>query len=406
MPEAFGLMAVAVSINIWAVMLSDIGVGTSVVRSKNSDDPDFLHTAWTVQFARNTIVWCVILLAALSVWLLNTSGAFSTDSIYANPILPWVMAAAGAQVFIGAFSSINKAMAQRKLAMGRIIALEISAQLIAMLTTIAFAAAGFGVWALIIGMLTNAAVTTAASHFVFPGPAMRFGFKREYFWEIFHFGKWLIIASFFGFLVNRGDQILFGGFMNSDNFSLYAIATMWIGAASAIVQTLMRRILYPAYSEIIRERPKSLTNAYYKSRLAVEAGSITLAFGAFFFAEPVFAILYPDSYAGVGYYVKLLAPFLLLTPFRLINVAVLAGGDSRNFTAVTVLAGIAVLCLTPLMFSFAGEKAAIVTFALAETLSLPIIWRIGSKHIRLKPLAEVRMLFVMALLVVLIFTIG
>ena len=48
MPEAFGLMAVAISVNIWAVMLTDIGIGSSVIRSPNSEKPEFLRTAWTV----------------------------------------------------------------------------------------------------------------------------------------------------------------------------------------------------------------------------------------------------------------------------------------------------------------------------------------------------------------------
>lgn len=405
-PEAFGLMAVAVSINIWAIMLTDIGIGSSVIRSKHSDDPDYIRTAWTVQFARNVIVWVLIILAAFAVGVLAANNAFHENSIYADPLLPWVMAAAGAQVLIGAFSSINKIMSQRKLAMSRVIGLEIGAQIFAMAVTISLAAAGFGVWALIIGMLANTTVSAIASHIIFPGPAMRFAFRRAYFSEIFNFGKWLLIASFFGFIVNRGDQIIFGGFMTGERFSLYAIAAMWIVAASSTIQTVMQRILYTAFSEIIRERPQNLTSAYNRSRMIVEAIAILMAFGAFFFAEPVFALLYTETYAGVGYYVKLLSPFLLLTPFRLINTIVLAGGDSRNFTAVTVLAGVAVVALTPLMFSLVGEKAAIVTFALAEALALPIIWRIGSKWIRINPLVELRALAAIILLLILIFTLG
>lgn len=405
-PEAFGLMAVAVSINIWAVMLTDIGVASSVIRSKNSEDPDFIRTAWTVQLLRNLVVWGIILASALGIHVLAAGRVFDAASIYADPLLPWVMAAAGVQLLIGGLSSINRAMAQRRLAMSRVIALEIGAQLFAMLVTIGFAFAGFGVWALIIGMLSNTAVSSIASHVIFPGPPMRFRLKRDYFWEIFNFGKWLIIASFFGFIVNRGDQILFGGFMNSDRFSLYAIATIWVTAASTVTQTITQRILFPAFSELVRERPQNLTQAYKKTRLVIEAVSIFMAYGAFFLAEPVFSILYTDEYADVGYYVKLLSPFLLLTPFKLISTIVLAGGDSRNFTGVTVLAGIVVLTLTPLMFSLFGEKSAIVVFALAEAAALPIIWRIGSKWIRIDPLVEARMLGAIALLAVLIFTIG
>ena len=402
-PEAFGLMAVAVSINIWAIMLTDIGIGSSVIRSKNSDDPDFLCTAWTMKILRNALVWLLILLAAAGVYWLTKLETFQPDTIYANPLLPWVMAGTGAQVMLGAFSSVNLGMAQRKLAVGRVILFEIGTQLLAMSVTIGFALMGYGVWSLVIGMLVSTTAASIASHFIFPGPPMRLKMRRDYFLEIFNFGKWLIIASFFGFLVNRGDQILFGGIMEGDRFSLYAIAAMWIAAASMTMQTVVSRILFPAFSEIIRERPHALDNAYKKSRMLIDGASVIVAFGAFFLAEPVFALLYPDNYAGVGYYVKLLSPFLLLTPFRLINTVVLAGGDSKNFTGVTVLAGAAMLVLTPIAFSFFGEKAAIVCFSVIELTALPIIWRIGAKHIRIKPKVEARALAAIALILALIF---
>ena len=403
MPEAFGLMAVAISVNIWAVMLTDIGIGSSVIRSPNSEKPEFLRTAWTLQIARNFLIMLMILIAALVVAQMSRSGVFSPESIYAHPLLPWVMTATGTQLAIAAFASVNPTMAQRKLAMGKVIALEIGTQIFTMAVTIAFAVFGFGVWALVIGMLTSAAANVAASHLMFAGPAMKIRLKREYFSEIFHFGKWLIIASFFGFFVNRGDQIVFGGYMNSERYSLYVIATIWITAASTVMQTITNRILYPAFSEIIRDRPEDLTSAYRKTRTIIDAAAIVMAFGAYFLAAPVFSLIYPDNYQGVGYFIKLLSPFLLLAPFRLINTTVLAAGDSMRFTAVTVLAGGAMLVLTPPVFHFFGEKAAVVTFAVIEAVALPVIWRIGAQRMKLDPLLESRALVALAVLIALIF---
>lgn len=402
-PEAFGLMAIAVSINIWAIMLTDIGISSSVIRSKHSDDPEFLRTAWTLQIARNLLIMLMILVAAVAVAQMADAGMFSPQSIYANPLLPWVMAATGAQLAITAFSSVNPTMAQRKLAMGKVIALEIGTQLFSMAVTIAFAVLGYGVWALVIGMLASAAANVVASYLLFDGPSMKIRLKREYFSEIFHFGKWLIVASFFGFFVNRGDQIVFGGFMDSERYSLYVIATIWITAASTVMQTVTNRILYPAFSEIIRDRPQDLTAAYRKTRTIIDVAAIAMAFGAYFLAEPVFALIYPDNYQGVGYFIKLLSPFLLLAPFRLINTTVLAAGDSMRFTAVTVLAGGAMLVLTPPAFHFFGEKAAVVTFAVIEAVALPVIWRIGAQRITLDPLHEARALLALLALIALIF---
>ena len=402
-PEAFGLMAIAVAINIWAVMLTDIGIASSVIRSRNGEDPSFIRTAWSLQIIRNLIVFVIIALCAVGVFLLSEGGVFNPESAYADQRLPWVMLAAGAQLLIMAFVSINQITAQRRLHYSRVVGLEITTQIITMVATISFAFAGYGVWALVIGMLTGAVVNMGLSHAVFPGPSMRFVFKREYAEEIFHFGKWLIIASFFGFLVNRGDQILFGGMMPSDRFGIYAIAAIWMTAAAAMIQTIFNRLFYPAFSEILRDRPHDISNAYQKARLAADGISVAIAFGAFFLSEFVFAILYPDNYTGVGYFLKLLSPFFLLAPLRLINTIVLAGGDSKNFTAVTVIAGASMLLFTPIVYFAFGEKAAVVCFASIELVAAPIIWKLGSKSIKLNVLTEARVLVAMAILWALIF---
>ncbi len=405
-PEAFGLMAVAVSINIWAIMLTDIGIGTNIIRSRNSEDPEFLRTAWTIQILRNSIIWAIIVLAALSIYFLAKGQVFRPESVFSTPMLPFVMGAISAQLLITGFSSINQFVAQRRLSMGRVVSLEIATQLFTMFVTIGFALMGFGVWALVIGMLSGAVVSTTTSHFIFPGPRMRLHFKMAYASEIFHFGKWLIIASFFGFLVNRGDQILFGGLMDSNQFGQYAVAAIWLVAGATVMETINTRIFFPAFSEILRDRPKDITQAYRKARLLIDVVACGLGFGAFFFSEWVFSFIYPESYSGVGYYLKLLSPFLLMAPFKLINTVILASGNSRNFTAITVLAGSAVLFVTPAVFHFFGEKAAVVSFAVIEMVALPIIWRLGSKYLTLDPLTELRSVLAIALLVLLIFTIG
>ena len=402
MPEAFGLMAVAVSINIWSVMLTDIGINTSVIRSKNSDNPKFLHTAWTIQIVRNLIVWAIICLAALTVYLLASQRAIPPDSIFAHPLLPWVMAGIGLQLPISGLTSINWAMAERRLSMKRVVTIEVTAQLFTMMLTIAFALAGYGVWALVIGTIGSAIFKVIASHTLMPGPRMALAFVREHFDEIFGFGKWLIIASFFGFILNRGDQILFGWMMDADNFSQYAIATIWVVAATAVVQTVFARVFLPAFSEIYRERPGELANAYQKVRLLADAAVVMIAFGAFFLAEPLFQFIYPEQYEGVGRYIRLLSPVFLFLPYRLISIAALAAGDSKRFAAITFVGGTLMVIFVPLVYTLFDEKLAIIFFACIAVWSLPLVWRLGQRLMKLNVVVESRMIAAAAALVALL----
>ena len=117
LPEAFGLMAVAVSINILAVMMADMGIRSAVVRSANVDDPKFLHTAWTLEILRGATIWIFVVIAAFIVAALSKHGAISEISAYADPRLPLVMIATGAQLFLVGFVSMNQIVMERKLSM-------------------------------------------------------------------------------------------------------------------------------------------------------------------------------------------------------------------------------------------------------------------------------------------------
>src|SRR4051812_18273874 len=62
-PEMFGIMAVANMVNMIFGMLADIGLRQHIVQSHRGDDPEFLDTAWTIQFARGVLMWlaaCVL----------------------------------------------------------------------------------------------------------------------------------------------------------------------------------------------------------------------------------------------------------------------------------------------------------------------------------------------------------
>src|SRR6056297_1850851 len=56
-PEAFGLMALVQVFIVGLQMFSDVGIQTSVIRSKRGDDPASLHTAWTFQVLRGVLLW-------------------------------------------------------------------------------------------------------------------------------------------------------------------------------------------------------------------------------------------------------------------------------------------------------------------------------------------------------------
>jgi hypothetical protein len=63
-PEAFGQMTLVTTLIVGITMLSDLGLGPSVIQSRRGDEPAFLNTAWTLQVMRGTGLWLFALLLA------------------------------------------------------------------------------------------------------------------------------------------------------------------------------------------------------------------------------------------------------------------------------------------------------------------------------------------------------
>src|SRR5580658_8950593 len=62
MPETFGLMMFVMTIIVGIGLMSDIGLGPSVIRSPRGDDPVLLNTVWTLQVLRGAGIFLIILI--------------------------------------------------------------------------------------------------------------------------------------------------------------------------------------------------------------------------------------------------------------------------------------------------------------------------------------------------------
>ena len=74
-------------------MFSDLGLRQSIVQSRRGAEPAFLNTAWALQILRGLALWLIALAIALGVYLADHAGMVAATSVYADPSLPWVIAA-------------------------------------------------------------------------------------------------------------------------------------------------------------------------------------------------------------------------------------------------------------------------------------------------------------------------
>jgi O-antigen/teichoic acid export membrane protein len=372
-PEAFGLMAVTIIVMGAMTMFSDFGIKQSIVQSKRGSDPVFLNTAWVMQIFRGFGLFSITLGASLLFVLLQRLEVVPRNSIYADPILPAVLAVMSINFVIGAFQSTKIFEANRTLALGRLAIMEAATQSIALLCMLAWASIDRSVWALVAGSIGSAVATVLLAHLSLPGVDNRWMWDRSAFREIFHFGKWIFLSSVLGFLAAHGDRLLLGGLMSSTSFGVYVIAFLIFGTVQQALTSIINAVVFPALSEVNRERPDNLKSTYYRFHLIIGSFAYFCSGALMISGHTLIGVLYDHRYDQAGWMLEILAVALLATPFQVAGVSFLALGLPKLLSQILVLRVVCLFVLLPAGLHFFGVPGALWGLVLSYLSIVPSI---------------------------------
>jgi O-antigen/teichoic acid export membrane protein len=288
-PEAFGTMAIVQTVLVGINMLSDIGVEQAIVQNKAGDDPSFVSTAWTLQILRG-----------LAIWIACCALAFPVALIYKNPSIGYLLPAIGLTALVAGFASPNLAIYSRRLAIAPIALLEIASSALAISSMVFLAWLTQSIWALIIGNMIGSVVTTSISHVAFKGARPRFSIDRDSLKTLLNFGGWIFASTSITFMVGEGNRLLIGSLLSVRDLAFFSLASTLAQLPFQITQQLGARVLLPAYSEVLRERPER----FYAVLLKVRAAQVlpTLAIGVILilWGQSLVSTLYDARYAPVA----------------------------------------------------------------------------------------------------------
>lgn len=396
-PEMFGVMALANTIMAGMQLLSDLGLRQNVVQSRNGNMPAFLNTVWTVQIARGGLIWLMLLGAALAVHVVDEAHWWREGSVYADPVLPLVIAALSFNALIGGFESTRLATASRNLALGRVYLLDLGCNLAGVFFMVAWALLDRSIWALVYGTLFTSALRVAASHTLLPGSGNRLHWDKDSLREIFSFGKWIFLTSILGFLAANGDRLLLGGLTDPATLGLYSIAFMMVGAMRDAFAMMASNVAFPAFSEIVRTRKAALKESYYRFRLPMDAATLVAAGMMFAAGDLLIRLLYDDRYLQAGHMLEILSIGLLEVRYALAIQCFMALGMPKLMVPVIAVRTLALFGLMPVAFHFWGLDGALWVIGASAVLALPVTFhlKIGQGLFDLK-----RELIVLPLMVV------
>jgi len=358
-PEAFGLMAMVATIQTGAQMLSDIGIRQSIIRADSAEDPVFLRTAWTVQIVRGAAIALVILACGAGLWLFGPHLA-TPGTVYADPVLPFLVMASALTMLLNALVSVNMHLANRRMEMRQLVVLNLTAQILGLVVMIAIASLHATVWALLIGGVVSGLSRAVLSHALFEGPRMRLAWNREYRDRLWQFGKWLIGSSGFSFLTAHADRLILGALLAAMPFSLYVIAGIWIQAYTMVVGMISGQVGLPVLSEIHRTRPQDLSRLFRKYARVLDLFCVA-GFALFLFlGDRLIAILYTLDYEPAGQLLPLMAVLVLRQRFTIFTQLLILQGNTPRLMLSNAVSAVAICIIIPLGYMAGGTTGAIV----------------------------------------------
>lgn len=326
-PEAFGVMALVMVVLVGLALFSDMGVGPAISQHPQGDAPAFLDTAYSFNVMRGAVLW-----------LLTCAAAMPVAGFYAAPELAGLLPVAGLTLLIAGFYPTRIDTATRHLLLGRVIALDLAAQLIGTVLMLVLAYALQSVWALVAGAVGGALAKLFLMRRGLPGPANRFAWDPASGRDLLRFGKWIFLSSICGFLLLQGDKAILGAYLSLHELGVYNIGYVLASFPLALCTAVTAKVLIPVY----RDRPPAASpeNAarLRRMRFGLSGGTLLLLALIGFFGMPLVSALYDARYLQAGAFTVVIACVLMPGVIGLsYDQAALAAGDSRGFFLLTAL---------------------------------------------------------------------
>jgi O-antigen/teichoic acid export membrane protein len=355
-PELFGIMIIVYTLRTGVELISDVGIGQSIIYNKNADNPDFYQTAWTLQSIRGLLLWVVACAAAAPV-----------AHFYQTPALIFVIPVASFILVLTGFTSISPFLIQKRLQFAKLTAYEIIIGAISAVGQVALAYFFPTIWGLVFGLLFAGLTVTIVSYFLLPEIKHRFKISRYHTSEILHIGKWIFFASIIYFLSISFDRLYLAGVIPLALLGVYGIARNISELLSTLAVKLGNSVIFPfisRHSEVLRvDLRNQLISIRLKFLLIAAVGFSLSAAGI----DLAIKFIFDQRYHAAGWMAPVLIIGAWISILCSLNESTLLGFGKPRYGAIAYSMKFCWLLVgLPLSFSHYGPVGSIIVIAVSE----------------------------------------
>ncbi|MEO5875176.1 MAG: oligosaccharide flippase family protein [Streptosporangiaceae bacterium] len=235
-PEQYGMFATALTMQMFLLVVNDLGVGAALVRS---DRPvqEMLPTCWTLSVGGGLV--CT--LAAVA-------GSGVMASALGSPNATGILQLMSLNILINGFVSVPASLLKRNFEQGKRLIADLVGLTVNISLTLSLVAAGFGAWSLAIGHVTGAAlvgVLIMVATRCWP----RFGFDRGYGRQVAQLGLAMAGAAVLLICLQAAPQAITGHLLGPTAIGFFFIASNVANWPIQIVSTTVERVALATFAQ-------------------------------------------------------------------------------------------------------------------------------------------------------------
>lgn len=355
-PEAFGLMAIVLSVSSTVDMFAEIGIKEAVIQNARGHEREYVNSAWWLSFCRSLLIYALLFF-----------GAPYIAKFYRNAELTSLMRTALLGViFIGAMSS-RAFVALKLMDFKKWSIIQCGGNIGGTVMAVVLTYFLRSVWALAIAYAAECAIFSILSYIVCPFRP-RFELDHHSARDLLRFSRGVFGLSFLNLLFARADVFVLGRIVSANQLGIYTIAIYLAQVPSSFVLTLLGQMLLPMYSRLQEDSARV-------NRILLQVTSLILALfmPVFMFVvlsgRATLSLLYGTRY-GVGSTVLLLAAlvaFINVVNGQITTVLYAAGRPQLHRRCVALMAAVMIVLVYPavLHFGTAGAQVASLVAVIA-----------------------------------------
>lgn len=308
-PDEYGLIGIVAIFTAISTTIINGGFTSALIRKKDASEDDY-DTVFIVNLCVSIALYCVLFLIAPLL-----AKFFDREELIA------LTRVQSLSLIIGALAIVQRARLTKRIDFKTQTKATFIAAVVSGFLGIIAALLGYGVWSLVIHLLTQMGIMTGLLWF-YNKWIPRFRFSIDSFKELFGYSWKLLVSGLLDTTWKHVYQLVIGKFYAPATLGQYTRASQFSEIFSSNLTNIVQRVSFPVLSSI-QDNSDRLRNAYQRIIKATMLITFSLMLGLAAISKNMILVLIGEKWLMAAAFLPLICFQMMLYPLHAINLNML-----------------------------------------------------------------------------------